>query len=456
MSRPVTEIIGGARPQIGCKAAGFTLVEVLVATALTLLLMAAVVTYFGDIGGSVGDARANLEMADRLRSAATILSKDLQGITVMPLPPRRPEQAEGYLEIIEGPLGRISPQTVAVIKETGQPDTTVGDVDDVLMFTTRGRFVGRCQYSATGVIESDTAEVAWFVRGRTLYRRVLLVAPGRVPPNAQPAGFYANNDISVRVDPHLKLLMGNSLADLTRRECRFAHDPFQYPYDVRGWGQLGLPTLRECSSSKWIAGQMTPPEQPVWANQIDFWAAPTDPNPPCVHPWANVDRETGTMTAYMDGTRYTDDVILTHVIGFDVKVFDPGAANGVGEFVDLGYAAQAYNPNLTTPPGVPQPLFYHLGDPRSGLVGGPTRGCVYDTWSFHYETAGRQPGDQQAGRAVNGFDDDGNGVIDDANEQIAPPPYPAPLRGIQVRIRCFEPDSRQLREVTVVQDFLPK
>ena len=36
------------------------------------------------------------------------------------------------------------------------------------------------------------------------------------------------------------------------------------------------------------------------------------------------------------------------------------------------------------------------------------------------------------------------------------PPYPYPLRGIQVKIRVFEPDSRQVREVTVVQDFLPQ
>ena len=39
---------------------------------------------------------------------------------------------------------------------------------------------------------------------------------------------------------------------------------------------------------------------------------------------------------------------------------------------------------------------------------------------------------------------------------ITSPPYPYPLRGIQVKIRVFEPDSRQVREVTVVQDFLPQ
>ncbi len=36
------------------------------------------------------------------------------------------------------------------------------------------------------------------------------------------------------------------------------------------------------------------------------------------------------------------------------------------------------------------------------------------------------------------------------------PPYPVPLRGIQIKIRCFEPDSKQIREITIEHDFLPK
>ncbi len=34
-------------------------------------------------------------------------------------------------------------------------------------------------------------------------------------------------------------------------------------------------------------------------------------------------------------------------------------------------------------------------------------------------------------------------------------PYPFPLRGVQITLRVYEPDTRQVREVTVVQDFLP-
>jgi hypothetical protein len=69
----------------------------------------------------------------------------------------------------------------------------------------------------------------------------------------------------------------------------------------------------------------------------------------------------------------------------------------------------------------------------------------------------RDPGEADyIDEGTDGFDTDGRGGVDDANEQEAPPPYPFPLRGIQVKIRIFEPDSRQVREVTVVQDFLPE
>ncbi len=35
------------------------------------------------------------------------------------------------------------------------------------------------------------------------------------------------------------------------------------------------------------------------------------------------------------------------------------------------------------------------------------------------------------------------------------PPFAAQLRGIRVTIRIYEPSSQQIRQVTVVGDFLP-
>ncbi len=520
---------------------GYTLIEVLTATALTLVMLTAVVRIFGQISTSVADSRSTLEMSDRLRTAAARLQLDLAGHTVTPIPPRTPETNEGYLEILEGPVGPVIPlfplsgqNTPIDPSDPGSPravkphpddetivfaDTTVGDNDDILMLTTRSAdrpFVGRRWNAVTSqveAIESHVAEVAWFIRGRTLYRRVLLVAPGVNVTNAVRNGFFNAKDLSVHAtfnsSGNPTGLVANTLADLTRPENRFAHPPDQgFPFDIRRWGELGLPTLRECSHGDWVAGVTNPANFGLtWIGtpgKIDFWNDP--------HPWQEVNSITGTYVdsnstsvpqAYL-GSRIAEDVILTNVLGFDIKVWDPGApivqnntdttivlAPGdpgyprplqfgnwtpisYGAYVDLGYL-NGQDPPYVPLPGAPVPLFHHTGDPRSGLSAATgLRARVYDTWSLHYEYDGiDQFGDNNMDLGGNGFDDevrpfdvDGDGrndfdqrpdgIVDDPGERETAPPYPAALRGIQIKIRVFEPDTRNIREVTVIQDFLPK
>ncbi|MCE5269429.1 MAG: hypothetical protein LLG00_16255 [Planctomycetaceae bacterium] len=422
---------------------GYTLIEILVSTTLSLLLLGAVVAMFGRVGGAVTDSRSMLEAADRLRLAAERLQMDLTGVTVTMSPPRDPANNEGYFEYIEGPIGPVvAPRDIACNSDNGnQADTTIGDCDDILMFTTRssGRpFVGRF---GTGTVQSDVAEVAWFIRGRTLYRRVLLVVPG-ADLTGIAAPYYRNCDVSARVRGGA--LVANTLSDLTRRECRFAHSTAA-PYDARCWRWSvntfasgketlpTLPTLKECSSTGWttetlpaaLPAAATPPISylDLWTNKADYRIT-----------------DEAFSTAPGTGTRIADDVILTNVIGFDVQVWDPKAPNavgGTGAYVNLGY-----NTGVTT-------NFSGLGNTPSGLnAASPYLSRVYDTWSTHYEAL--------AGASSNGLDDNNNGVVDDDGEKTTSPPYPYPLRGIQVKLRVFEPDSRQIREVTVVQDFLPQ
>ena len=210
---------------------GYTLIEILVSTALALLLLTAVITIFGNVSESISESRSMLESAEQLRLASTRLQQDLAGVTVTMNPPRDPANNEGYFEYIEGPATATSNPAVNTDVSTNPADTTVGDFDDILMFTTRstGRpFVGRHYNPVTANIEaiqSDVAEVAWFVRGHTLYRRVLLVAPA-VPLATQPGhSFYDGNDLSVSIRPLTAagVLVANTLGDLTRRENRFAH-----------------------------------------------------------------------------------------------------------------------------------------------------------------------------------------------------------------------------------------
>jgi len=405
-----------------CRRSGFTLVEVLTATLLTLILMYAVVQVFGMIGENVSNARTVLEASDRLRAASTRLQQDLQGLTVISLPPRGPGDGNGYFELIEG---TVHPASIAIDRDRGGiVDDTVSDFDDRLMFTSHNvvrPFLGKCTSTSDGTIESDTAEIVWFVRRRTLYRRVLLVAPGVDLSAARVADFYDDNvgggyDISARIDNSTgtPIPVANTLDDLCRRECRFGHATGGFPYDARGWKSNGFPTFAD------LAPLGFAPTGNAWG-QYDFWRdAPTDPPP-------------GTSGARREG----EDIILTNVIGFDVKVWDPGA----GRYVNLGEAGAV--------------AFAGTGLPASKLHTGNSR--VYCTWSFHYEHDGEdQDGTAGADQGTNGFDDNVAGGVDDASEWETAPPYPVPLRGIQVRIRVFEPESRQIREVTVVQDFLPK
>ena len=46
--------------------------------------------------------------------------------------------------------------------------------------------------------------------------------------------------------------------------------------------------------------------------------------------------------------------------------------------------------------------------------------------------------------------------VDDIGERETVPPYDRPLRGIQVLVRVYEPDSRAIRQVRVNQHFMPE
>ena len=260
--------------------------------------------------------------------------------------------------------------------------------------------------------------------------------------------------------------------------------------------------------------------------------------------------------------RIDEDIVLTNVLSFDVKVWDPGApvfalvvdnvapvgepeevlqviAPGdpsyVGEYlvrwrdgtmnanlpanppglnrmiyrygayVDLNYMCllgppnpipagetiDTVDPNYVPLPDAPVPQFHGAGNYNSQLRGtnpypkdfsSPAAiasdwppalnsgnataekiwpAAVYDTGSIHYENDGDdQDGVLGIDQATNGLDDSNPPAIpaeggpDDVTELEVPPPYPSALRSIQIKIRTFEPDSRQIREVTLVHEFL--
>ncbi len=194
--------------QDGKGVSAFTLVEILVALTLTLILMTTVVKVFGDVGNSMRNARRALEQFDRLRTAAQQLNSDMNGITAgLDGRAGRPEEGLGYFELIEGSYLFAKPGTGTNPPYYGVngavADYTVGERGDILMFTSRNAarpFVGR--FGTVGgnpqTIQSDVAEVSWYLRGNRLHRRVLLIVPGAAAAVAgyDPKQFYNDYDLS--------------------------------------------------------------------------------------------------------------------------------------------------------------------------------------------------------------------------------------------------------------------
>jgi hypothetical protein len=174
---------------------------------------------------------------------------------------------------------------------------------------------------------------------------------------------------------------------------------------------------------------------------------------------------------------------------------------GQGAFVDMGYGydkrwgnvggtAMLVAPRYTTafasesPPWFFEPRelpdIYISSRPvnQSWLSQRSPGYSVYDTWSFHYENNGvnedqlRSDGsawqlvDNSVDEGTNGMDDMGSYSdgyttaprlgVDDTGERETVPPYDRPLRGLQVLMRVYEPDSRAIRQVRVNQHFMPE
>ena len=388
---------GHSAPQRRRLRAGFSLTELLVASGIGLMVMASVASLFTVFGRALSQSQSTVDQVARLRAAGWKLRQDLAGLTCRVTPWLSPEAEAGYFECVEGPRkDNAAAHGLSNLE---------ADTDDILMFTTRspaGRFFGRYA-DANRTIESPYAEVAWFCREAgtqpvtgtklyNLYRRQLLIVAyvgaaeftGNSIAGILPTIDY---DISLRVDGGR--LVPNTLGDLTKRENRFMHLVTPFPHEMR----------YDPSSANRLIPQAT----------------------------------------FETTSRSGEDVVLTNVISFDMRVFDPEARAQVSGTItrypgDPGYSpgTGAYGAYVDLGAGQGGRLARAM-EAKSGLSGArPT----YDTWSQHYE-----------------FTAAGRSGLNVSTEYVTAPPYPVPLRGVEVRIRCYDPTSKQVRQVTVRQSF---
>ena len=429
---------------------GLTLVEILIALTMTLIVLFAMAQAFQYASQEIADGRAVLEMSSRLRNAQQLMRLDLASRTVQDVRPYTDRTPNGYFEYVDGP------RTDA--EDVGSSDGYLGDFDDLIAMTCRkieGSYRGRFN---NDTLESTYAEVVWYAdfndsngnsavdfnEGVTLYRRVLLIRPDRNVNvisgfnaiQSTPNGFVdfqefmVNNDLSVRwvdtdtpTDGIGNIIIANSVEDLALRQNRFAHslETSVYPFEVD-------------------------------VDELFDFRMGVDSNPG-------------------DGSfdpQYTgDDILLTDVAAFDVRIYSPDAkaelrdldSNGVGEMListtDVDYVAgsgEAYGGfvDLGKDPDGMGILFsrdhaqFTSGHTEPSKFTNGNEPHTYCTWSPAYEIGNE---------GTNGIDDDGDNGVDDPFEWETGPPYPYPVRGMQVVFRIIEKDSRQVRQSTVVHNF---
>jgi len=261
-----------------------TLVEMLVTLAILLLMMTAIVKIFQAATGALNAAQVYQELDNQLRLLDSTIRSDLNGVTARLTPPLNPNNNLGYLEYGENEFADVQGE----------------DSDDYIRFTAKapaGRpFTGRMwvpppipissmtpaqlqNYLATQpiTINSEYAEIIYFLRNGNLYRRVLLVAPERqssmattvnnvwnythpntgitTNPNFYTTALGGNqvswqgvNDLSAHPAPtgapyNNNSVILNTLGDLTSRENRWAYQRFSNDFQNLGTPPATPPAL---------------------------------------------------------------------------------------------------------------------------------------------------------------------------------------------------------------------
>jgi type II secretory pathway component PulJ len=287
-------------------------------------------------------------------------------------------------------------------------------------------------------------------------------------------------------------------------------DPLESPTPsgIQAW--WGLPTKKETMSLAWtdpvkqVHAPALIPGEPVFTQSLGLrpafsfllGASPSVTTlaalPPLSSFWRNIPEPSPGLTVtppFVDGTAGStsfalpvppavnreiwkalpeDDLILSNVRSFDIKGLDPV----LNQYVDLGYLNQLTGTTTLVdfngdgisdgqtyqtlghegriPPLIadgradPQfpALLPNIGDDTASVV---RLRRVWDSWSTDYSNVPAQTLDPRQGPPVT-----------NPPYPSYPPPYPAPLRGIQIQVRVVDPTNQRIKLHTIRQDFSDK
>lgn len=366
------------RDSISNRDAGFTLVEMLIAVALVLLMMTLFAEVFSIATGSMSRQKGLAENDQRARMVATLLNSDLRKRTFRDVVPYSPgvstaahnANREGYICYSENTVGDDTDDVLRLTIDTSRseqdlvPEAYVlfGKATELGSRSTHpnqpdgddGVFTGASNSSG----QSTMAEVVWFLRNGNLYRRMVLIRkPYRDdvtegtpttsnPPTSTPliggsysagtGNFYTDFDYSAFFNTGLSRPQFHDAASLRPAKGVGTYNlGLGFPVDA----SLTIPHLRFGHSLTISSG--APRETTNTGAFIGCFTHTETSSPSFQHPGSNtagmsdpftraltLDPTTQAIIEYPAGTRMAEDLLLSNVLSFDIKIWDDAAGNG--------------------------------------------------------------------------------------------------------------------------------
>jgi len=362
-------------------ATGFTLVEMLVSVTLVLMMMMMFAQVFEIASGIHVKVRGITRNDQRTRILIRTLRSDLDKRTMRHATPFR-ENEHLITNLADRDLDNR--QGYFSVSE----NATDSDLDDVLQFTARTsislqnvdstRFSGKSLRLGTtanqpdwddgvldGSTESIAAEISYFLRAGTLFRRVLLLrqpafggdqptdTAGNPAYNNQGGSFWNNFDSSAHFEPNQGRVLFHGLRSLDNSGS-LANYPLGYRRNRFGHDH-GSGDAREFDSSNppRFIGRFTHEE----TSHQTFRYPAALPNPMNSGYALTLNPQTGVIQEFSTpppGPRRAEDIMMTNVHSFDVKILRDANGDGVlddprDENFDTGHPRDPMVPTTNLP-----------------------------------------------------------------------------------------------------------
>lgn len=478
---------------------GFTLTEMLVATALVVLIMLLFAQIYGSAIGTMTDQRGLANNDQKARVLTSVLRGDLQKMTF-----RQPSspygQVRGLVPIVAGDEPIIDPVNQRGYFFYAENDTD-DDTDDILQFTTDIRvplrknsvgtgfdlpYVGKAQNRTlgagfhnycelddgiedNGLGQSRAAEISYFLRNGTLYRRVLLLRdplnpvgpfPSQ-PSNSSGTLIYRpegttnysgefNDNFDYSATRWNSALWFHSVDSLSNH-LGLTNVPIAIPNLRFGFNPSTGASLVNASDGNFI-GRFTHEE--TSHNDFDYPGSV-----PSNHPYTRTDltvNNNGVVTQYSGGNRRGEDILLTNVDAFDIKL----AFEGTIDATDVSTGFDSWHPNASgtapsyTAPTVNDQLKVQSASTRTYTSGSTDNFIQIPALNGSISMLYRRVGGGSGINRQPEFPPSLGTVVENNNSRWVCVENRNGVTGITIQVRYRDVQTNQPRQVTIVHSFV--